>query len=478
MAGIHIPPILMSNNDGVVKGGSFYEMYRLCSSQFNFTVNYHFGTKGGTGRKNPNGTWTGIMGDLLTRKVDQSAVLRLTPARYGLVDFSNFLIQDQPVFFKAHPPRSVKWDVMIRPFQGSVWLLMVLTATSLASFTFVLVTGTNSGKEKLRKNKSEDKQVLRLLRLGTSERWSYSIFLIYSLTVDQGSEIVICTRRILTLWLFCILIMGTVYKDKLYLFLTFPVEEETPTDLGGLASRPDYSVVYNYWKSSLYNTFKTSGNPIHQNLLQRFELEPNIVSCVVRAIFQSNTVCIGFESYIDFTIARNATIRSNFYPGLVTSSIMNHDPMYLGLAFQRNSIYTEAWNTIVGMVRDSGVLSKLKEQVLDTHKKTGRKWLLREWEHQPGGNVSGDLGTFNPDPPVTSLMEKLQNLIGNFEKHVFPLNTRHIGAIMSTWICLCFVSVVVFMVEIKTLMGISSSTIINNYLGHCGNKKSLQVETP
>ncbi|KAL4238423.1 Glutamate receptor 2 [Mactra antiquata] len=125
------PPYLYEDNNGRFQG-FVPELLGYLQLNFTITVNDQYG------RKLDNGTWTGVMGELIDGDVGMAGILTTTAERSESVDFLYPVHTATPAILLKKPDisKSTVYDRLIRllhPFELSVWLM---------SFLSLLVTGT------------------------------------------------------------------------------------------------------------------------------------------------------------------------------------------------------------------------------------------------------------------------------------------------------------------------------------------------
>ena len=360
VVGVHIPP-LMIMKDGKPVSGVMYKLFRQASRHFNFTYSLTAGMEG-TGRVLPNGTWTGMVGDLMYRRFDISATIRVTPQRYGLIDEADYLTQDPPIFITSLPKLYVRSGAILYPFTFHMWGMIILAFAFIVVVLLTLITM---------------KQHHDLPSAWSNVRkYVWKAFIIpFSLTFDQGTWIPHGTRLVTATWMLFMIVISAAYKEKLFSFLTFPQPESVPRSVEELHRMTGYKIVFHYWKSALYNLFVTSEHQMHRDLVKRFVLEPDITKCVLLAVFEPKTVCIAFQSLAQLTLASNATLQYGFQTAVYSSNILLMDPMYIGIALQKDSPYTRDISRVSSMFRDGGFIGYWQEQEFRKYELKGMTWM-------------------------------------------------------------------------------------------------------
>ncbi|CAG7826781.1 unnamed protein product [Allacma fusca] len=424
---LHIPPVLNMKNNQII-GGTMYNLHAGASKNFNFTFDVHLSLDG-SGRLLSNGTWVGMVGDLLYHRSDLAAIIRVTPPRYGLIDVANYLWNgDDLIFITSLPQKRIPWAAIFQPFTLFLWvvILVALGAMTLALFFAMIITTLQNTQ-----HDPHSTIIVNAMSLINEHYIKYTYSLLITTIViclDQGAEIQKGTKILVMIWLLSILVIGTGYKDKLFAALTAPDSEVVPRTAEELHARLDYRVIFHYWKRSHFNRMNNSENQMHKDLVKRFILEPDIAKCVLMAVFEPKTVCVGGTSVIKLTLASNATLISAFEVAVLSDSIFLNGPMYISVGLQRRSIYLEDISKIVSMFRDGGFMEHWGQQELSVYKVKGKQWVKSD----PRGYV----------------YQKLKKLVYEYTEITKPLQISNFVVIF----CICFVCIlcaaVIFVLEI------------------------------
>ncbi|CAG7829660.1 unnamed protein product [Allacma fusca] len=374
MSAVTIPPLIMQK-DGKMASGIMVSLYKAAARNFNFTFDSTQEHEG-TGRKLANGSWVGSLADLRKGRFDMAAVIRMSFQRHGLIDITNYLWNDQPVFITGLPKAVVPLGALIRPFLPLVWLLFL---SSFLSIVPILYWSLRQGALKSVQSGSKDHSGYKFIVVGS--KWKYlnkSIMMPLAICLDQDVRDEKRIRLLIGMWMTMMMVLGIGYKDKLFAFLTFPEEEAVPRNLVQLHENKGYHVILYYWKSALFNMLNTSEHEIHRSLVQRLELLPNNVECVLNALLRPKTACIAVKSLLAITMASNATLNFGFTAGVFSETILPMDPMVIAIGLPRNSIWTESWNMVSAMFRDTGLFAKWELDSFDNFRRRGRTWLASQ----------------------------------------------------------------------------------------------------
>ncbi|CAG7827686.1 unnamed protein product [Allacma fusca] len=423
---VHIPPLVNMRNNQLI-GGMMYKLYSGAAKNFNFTFNVSPGLEG-TGRVLSNGTWVGMVGDLMYHRFDLSATMRVTPSRYGLIDIAAFLWNDALIFITSLPQRRVPWAAIFQPFSLFLWFLVLvaLGAMTLSLFFAMIITALVNTQHK--PTQAVIVNVMSLINEHSIEYAYSSVITTIRICLDQTAKIQRGTKILVMTWLLSVLVLGTCYKDKLFAALTFPESEDVPRTVEELHARTDYKVIFHYWKSSHFTQFNISERQMHRDLVKRFILEPSIAKCMLTAVFEPKTVCVGTRSLMKLTLASNATLISAFEPACFSDSIFLNDPLYISVGLQRRSIYLEDISKIASMFRDGGFVDYWGQQEFMTYKAKGKNWI-------------------NSDP-TGYVYQKLKQLINDYIAITKPLRISNFYVIFGIYFLGILCAAVFFVLEI------------------------------
>ncbi|CAG7833054.1 unnamed protein product, partial [Allacma fusca] len=298
-----------------------------------------------------NGTWTGMTGAVYYRQVDLALLTSASVQRHGVVDII-CVSPDTVMFVVKNPQVQIQWRVIFHPFSLELWAAFGLSFL-LITIAFYLV-----------------------LREKYCSNISSSIFSPYRIAMEQGCDLKLPTlgNFLLSLWGFFMLIMGTGYRSDLVAHFSFPVLEDTPKDFNELSLRKDYRIVFNYLSGTSYNYFQTTKSGAPKSLFSRFELQPSSVKCLLAASLTQNTACISWGTTIKTAIASNLSLPGGSKPLVYISKTLVS--FYTGFALQKNSILTEEFSRLVGILRDVGLVTKWDNDVFNNASILGKEWII------------------------------------------------------------------------------------------------------
>ncbi|OTF76281.1 hypothetical protein BLA29_005764, partial [Euroglyphus maynei] len=216
IAGINqYPPFIRIDADGTtILGGIEVEILYTLRDYFNFSTTF-INTHDDYGQLQPNGTWTGMFGNLSTNRMDLSiSGMVITEKRFGEnVTFLYPHWQEQYTFATL-PPRLVKShdiNIFLRPFHMNVWLTLIIM--------FILLYLINIFVQCLLINKNEQSNNHRY-----QLPWSFGIRLLLNQTFrwKYMDQIAISMKFLLMTWSLAILILNNHYVSFLFSSLSLP----------------------------------------------------------------------------------------------------------------------------------------------------------------------------------------------------------------------------------------------------------------
>ncbi|CAG7690686.1 unnamed protein product [Allacma fusca] len=226
--------------------GLYKYLLREFEKRLNFTTVVFPSTGGGSsGNLLENGSWTGLLGDVITGKADIGFAAGGNWLRFQYVDTNSALNQTTP--------RSLSDDSQI--------------------------------KKCLKKMDAMEFVVLAFFERSSKIQGNFSV------------------RTFAGFWSLVGLVISTLYKGKIVGLLAFPHYPTAPQNFDELAAS-DYSWGLQFYGGLAYDLFRLSSNPTLKYLASKMELEPNATRCYERAR-NSKFSCITYGGRADYSIKRN-----------------------------------------------------------------------------------------------------------------------------------------------------------------------------
>ncbi|CAG7727715.1 unnamed protein product [Allacma fusca] len=361
ISGNHFPPYVYSKLiDGVRQfGGANYQIVNSASSKLNFTFYLDAPMGKPTGSLLPNGTWTGLFGDVFYKKSDLAIVLAHTVDRNGLIDFTTSFGAANLIFSTAFPKVSLKPEAIVYSYDYLVWSLIFVTISAMIPAVYFS---------------------LRRLPGNCKKDWKGSLIrsctMIYKMTLEQCAEIPPGLEILAGMYLMFIIIIGTGYKSNLLASLSFPEAGKIPRSFPDLATNTNYDVHFDMSGIAGYNYFMQGDSPMLVNLRTRFA--PNLVrnnpaKCAAASFLDPSTVCIGWDTVLNQAIGKNLTLMRGLKPVYLAQEAITRTWVTIGL--QKNSQYTAAFNYISSSYFETGHITKWHKDIVEDFIVGGIPWM-------------------------------------------------------------------------------------------------------
>ncbi|KAK5891872.1 hypothetical protein CesoFtcFv8_012306 [Champsocephalus esox] len=219
------------------------------------------------GAPEPNGSWTGMVGELINRKADLAvAGFTITSEREKVIDFSKpFMTLGISILYRAQLGRKPGYFSFLDPFSPAVWLFMLLAYLAVSCVLFLAARLSPYEWYNPHPCLRERRDVLEnQYTLGNSLWFPIGGFM------QQGSEIMpraLSTRCVSGVWWAFTLIIISSYTANLAAFLTvqrMEVPIESPDDLAD-QTNIEYGTIHGgstmtFFMNSRYQTYQRMWN--------------------------------------------------------------------------------------------------------------------------------------------------------------------------------------------------------------------------
>ncbi|NXT16163.1 GRIK4 protein, partial [Prunella fulvescens] len=139
------PYLMLKWNHQELEGNDRYEgfcvdMLKELAEILRFNYKIHLVGDGVYGVPEANGTWTGMVGELIARKADLAvAGLTITAEREKVIDFSKpFMTLGISILYRVHMGRRPGYFSFLDPFSPGVWLFMLLAYLAVSCVLFLV----------------------------------------------------------------------------------------------------------------------------------------------------------------------------------------------------------------------------------------------------------------------------------------------------------------------------------------------------
>ncbi|KAL6100270.1 grik5 [Pungitius sinensis] len=266
------PYVMRKHNYQELRGNNRYEgfcvdMLRELSDILKFSFNIKLVDDRVYGAPEPNGSWTGMVGELINRKADLAvAGFTITSEREKVIDFSKpFMTLGISILYRVNPGRKPGYFSFLDPFSPAVWLFMLLAYLAVSCVLFLAARLSPYEWYNPHPCMRERRDVLEnQYTLGNSLWFPVGGFM------QQGSEIMpraLSTRCVSGVWWAFTLIIISSYTANLAAFLTVQRMEapiESPDDLAD-QTNIQYGTIHGgstmtFFMNSRYQTYQRMWN--------------------------------------------------------------------------------------------------------------------------------------------------------------------------------------------------------------------------
>ncbi|XP_041823097.1 glutamate receptor ionotropic, kainate 5-like isoform X3 [Melanotaenia boesemani] len=266
------PYVMRKSNYQDFQGNDQYEgfcvdMLRELADILKFSFKIKLVDDGLYGAPEPNGSWTGMVGELINRKADLAAAgFTITSEREKVIDFSKpFMTLGISILYRVHLGRKPGYFSFLDPFSPAVWLFMLLAYLAVSCVLFLAARLSPYEWYNPHPCLRERRDILEnQYTLGNSLWFPVGGFM------QQGSEIMpraLSTRCVSGVWWAFTLIIISSYTANLAAFLTvqrMEVPIESPDDLAD-QTNIQYGTIHGgstmtFFMNSRYQTYQRMWN--------------------------------------------------------------------------------------------------------------------------------------------------------------------------------------------------------------------------
>ncbi|XP_016893326.1 glutamate receptor ionotropic, kainate 5 isoform X4 [Cynoglossus semilaevis] len=266
------PYVMRKDNYQDLEGNDQYEgfcvdMLRELANILKFSFKIKLVDDGLYGAPEPNGSWTGMVGELINRKADLAvAGFTITSEREKVIDFSKpFMTLGISILYRVHLGRKPGYFSFLDPFSPAVWLFMLLAYLAVSCVLFLAARLSPYEWYNPHPCLRERRDMLEnQYTLGNSLWFPVGGFM------QQGSEIMpraLSTRCVSGVWWAFTLIIISSYTANLAAFLTvqrMEVPIESPDDLAD-QTNIEYGTIHGgstmtFFMNSRYQTYQRMWN--------------------------------------------------------------------------------------------------------------------------------------------------------------------------------------------------------------------------
>ncbi|CAF1410580.1 unnamed protein product [Adineta steineri] len=350
------PPYVMLNPNGTNSTQKFagfcIDILIDLSERLNFSYQIEVVKDATFGKKNEQGEWNGIIGELVNRRADLGlAGLTITFQREQAIDFTKpFLTLGINILFKKAQRVKPKLFGFFQPLSIDVWLYMI-AAYFAVSFALYLVARLSpyEWRNPHPCKRSHDE-------LENQFTFFNSLWFLIGNIMQQGTDLnptAISTRMLSCLWAFFTLILVSSYTANLAAFLTVQRMQtpiENAEDLAGQTK-----IAYGVQRGgSTENFFRESKIPTHERMWNYMSINQATV-CTnsstqgINKVLEGNYAFLMESTTSEYNIMRNCDLTS--IGGLL-------DSKGYGFGVPQNSPYRDILSDTILKLQDEGVIQK------------------------------------------------------------------------------------------------------------------------
>ncbi|KAM9716153.1 LOW QUALITY PROTEIN: glutamate receptor ionotropic, delta-1-like [Menidia menidia] len=227
--------------------GFKYEIYQVADSKY--------------GSQLPNGSWNGMIGDLINKRADLAvSAITITPDRENVVDFSKRYLDYSVGILLRRPEEKINIFSLFAPFDPAVWACIAAAVPVVGVLVFLL-----GRLQALRSCSSQNAPGGGPMGSGSLHS---AIWIVYGAFVQQGGDGLggsVALRIVMGSWWLFTLIVCSSYTANLAAYLTVSRMDHAIRSFQDLARQMevDYGTVRD---SAVYEYFRNKGtNPLEQD---------------------------------------------------------------------------------------------------------------------------------------------------------------------------------------------------------------------
>ncbi|CAL8070431.1 unnamed protein product [Orchesella dallaii] len=339
--------------------GSNYRLLHHASARLNFSYNLHANSQPRSGAF-VNGTWVGEYGDIFYDNFNLGILFSPDQDTHRGVDVICCIGMTPLLFTTAKPHEKASKSAIIQPYTTQSWFLIVCS--------FMLTSLSLSLAVKL--------HPYRKYAFGRSNTTEVLPFCIaFALFFEQPASLRKHLRRVAIIWILSSFLFVNAYRATLASFLLRPDTERRPTTFSELNDAPDYKIYFEAKGKpaiALLSPNKTDAfqSDLIRGLSQRVVHQPDSSKCILKALLEPKSVCIGWQESLQLHIASNATLK-----------VVGGKPMFISqdtilrsldsFFLQKNSIFTETFRDIISTYYESGVYTRWRHDVISKYMTRG-----------------------------------------------------------------------------------------------------------
>ncbi|KAG5280252.1 hypothetical protein AALO_G00086850 [Alosa alosa] len=349
--------------------GFKYEIYQVSDGKY--------------GSQMPNGTWNGMIGELINKRADLAvSAITITPERENVVDFSKRYMDYSVGILLRKPEEKINIFSLFAPFDLAVWACIAAAIPVVGVLIFLLA--------RVQSLRSQNPPPPPHQQVSTvSSSLHSAIWVVYGAFVQQGGDSVVgsvALRIVMGSWWLFTLIVCSSYTANLAAYLTVSRMDNSIRTFQDLARQVDlaYGTVRD---SAVYDYFKAKGtNPLEQDstyaelwrTISKNDGQDYSVSSPSEGIRKAKKGPFAF--LWDKAVVEYAALTDDDCSITVTGNSLSSKGY--GIALQHGSPYRDLFSQKILELQEKGDLDVLKQ-----------KW----WPRMGRCELTGHAGGSSPD---------------------------------------------------------------------------------
>ncbi|XP_048842702.1 glutamate receptor ionotropic, delta-1 isoform X1 [Brienomyrus brachyistius] len=315
------------------------------------------------GTQLPNGSWNGMIGELINKRADLAvSAITITPERENVVDFSKRYLDYSVGILLRKPEEKINIFSLFAPFDLAVWAC-IAAAIPLVGVLIFLLNRMQSGRSQ---NPPGPHQAPLA---SVSSSLHSAIWVVYGAFVQQGGDSAtgsMALRIVMGSWWLFTLVVCSSYTANLAAYLTVSRMDNTIRTFQDLAKQMDlsYGTVRD---SAVYDYFQAKGtNPLEQDgtyaelwrTISKNNGHENSVSSPSEGIRKAKKGSYAF--LWDMAVVEYAALTDDDCTIMVTGNSMSSKGY--GIAMQHGSPYRDLFSQKILELQEKGDLDILKQK--------------------------------------------------------------------------------------------------------------------
>ncbi|XP_066549590.1 glutamate receptor ionotropic, delta-1 [Amia ocellicauda] len=359
--------------DALAKSLGFkYEIYQVSDGKY--------------GTQLPNGSWNGMIGELINKRADLAiSAITITPERENVVDFSKRYMDYSVGILLRKPEEKINIFSLFAPFDLAVWACIAAAIPVVGVLIFML----NRMQAVRTQNPPGHQPPPPTPSMSTSLH--SAIWVVYGAFVQQGGDSIVSSmalRIVMGSWWLFTLIVCSSYTANLAAYLTVSRMDNTVRTFQDLARQME--VTYGTVKdSAVYDYFRAKGtNPLEQDstfaelwrTISKNNGQDNSVTTASEGIRKAKQG--GYAFLWDMAVVEYGALTDDDCSVTVTGNSVSSKGY--GIALQHGSPYRDLFSHKILELQEKGDLDILKQKWWP---RTGRCDLDSHGSAQPDGRA-------------------------------------------------------------------------------------------